>query len=176
MNRFPHHHARTILRALALAMLLPFIVGTTPVEVYYQFVVKGRVIRQGGGSPANHTVVLLGKGAGDPNYRILTSYRTDTQEPNLPVALTDGTGAFLVSVVPNWGMVDSLRLGVTIPGDTTLRLGEPFAAGSHDRTSEDLRQMRQPESTGCSCATEPGSVTYTAGYIYHYDNRTVTIP
>jgi len=160
-----------------LAFLAPLVLGTSPVNRFHQYVIRGSVHRTGGGDESGFTVLIAGRSVYDSpgTYRILETQATPTNgEPEQPVDITDSTGSFRVAVTLHEKM-DSLAVGLPGP-DRPVYFGSPVS--TRDMASVEARDYGT-ECTRCGCAdcsSNPSAESWIAGFVYRLEDYSIIVP
>ena len=162
--------------SIIVLLVLPFSVATSPVPApYHQYVVGGILERPSGGSRANFAVTLLGwyHNQSETGYQTLPR-AGNPQTGEIPVALTDSTGAFFL-VVNSSVEADSLKLSVVVPDRQTI-FGTPVGKDSL-QTGTNTETIHTDSKSGCSgCGTNPETEERVVYYSHYISRRSVTVP
>jgi hypothetical protein len=162
----------TILFAAGILILLPLIVGTSPLPPpYHQYRVTGTIERAGGGPKQNYVVSLVGKFAGFlPDSIIdISSFDSGTVDQ----CITDTSGYFYIDARA-FAEADSISIKVSAADK------EPFIAPRwlHPVASIVITgelNTQEPGCTGCS-SVETASSPYVKGYLYMFETQRIVIP
>jgi hypothetical protein len=160
---------------LVVGLLAPIVVTSSPPHIhFYIFDVHGTLEVDGGSSPENHAVVLLGFPSwGGSEWEILSECgdRGIDYGPFVTTALTTETGKFGLRVPicgSGYPSHDSLAVAVVYPD--TIIVGPSFAYDVVKPTVIEATARREKD-WGCD-----EDFTYPDGYIYEYPSITFPIP
>lgn len=161
----------SLLLILLAVILAPFTFGiaTTPKILWHQYVVSGTLERASGLSRENFTVALAGR-IGSEEYRRIRG--TIRPSPS-PVAITDTSGRFLISV-SDAVRFDSIRVMIVRPDSLPL-FGEPLAVGAA-RVFTEYTTADYTDPEGCNGCRTTGTTTVVAGYVYNFSEQSVILP
>lgn len=162
--------------SIMLLLVLPFSVATSPApEPYHSYGVNGYLERPSGGSRANFAVSLLGWYHNQADTGFLPLPRVSNPETaDIPVALTDSTGAFYL-LVNSAVEADSFKFSVSLPGHPTI-LGEAFGQSDLVKSAAHFESYQLDSQPGCyGCTTDPETTERVAFYA-HLISRHVSVP
>jgi hypothetical protein len=158
-----------------LFLILPLFFGVSqlPAPIYYQYEVEGQIINENSnGRLKNLTVVLLGKQIGGRNWLPLHEYTfSNTDLPNLPVALSDSSGKFLVRIAPTFDKLDSIIPAIVV-GEKSYELGSAIYVNQNDAKKMTNNYIYSNES-GCSCENTTSNETKISGYVFTYKEKKI---
>ncbi|MBX2991079.1 MAG: hypothetical protein KF749_07905 [Bacteroidetes bacterium] len=161
---------------IRLAAVLSIVLGpstlgiaTSPIVPWQHYVVHGTVQRAPGLSKENFTCTLAGK-LGTGAYQRL---RGGIRPVSIPVAITDSSGRFSISV-SDGTKYDSLVVMVVLP-DRDPEFGEPFSVATASVIPQYIA-TDYTDPSGCSACRATGKTTVIDGYVYNLPEQTVVLP
>lgn len=161
-----------LLLTAGILILLPFIVGTSPLPPpYHQYRVTGTIERAGGGPKQNYVVSLVGKFHGFLPDSIIDISSFDPGA--VDQCITDTSGYFYLDARA-FAEADSISFKVSAVDK------EPFIAPRwlHPVASIVITgeiNTHEPGCNGCS-SVEPSSSSYVKGYLYMFETQRIVIP
>lgn len=156
---------------VALALLAPLTLGTSPVRVYHQYHVSGRISRPAGGSLVNHATALAAR-----YYRTaeLALLRGMSVAGDRVVSLTDSAGNFhLVASIDV--KLDSLAVAIVAP-ERPVFYGEMFGTDSAQVFAQTATSKEPGVGCGGCDVVSTGTRTAVVGYTYFLRDRIVAVP
>jgi hypothetical protein len=149
--------------AAAVMMLLPLVLGTSPLPPpYNEYVVSGTVLRHDGGPAMNVIVSLVGKWNNFADSVIDLRWTAIRYQSVKSVAVTDANGAFSLDIQMEWKL-DSLAImvnGLDKPAHVSRFLPPPDSR-------DEIVTESPAEMSGChGCETVTPAHNYVAGYRY----------
>ena len=161
---------------IIIILVLPFSIATSPVlPPYHQYVIHGTLERPAGGSRENFAVTLLGnyQSQTDTGFHALPRV-AHPESGEMPVALTDATGAFYL-VVNSAVEADSLRLAIVI-ADRSPILGVPFSKETFESLAHSETYQTDTKPGCLGCATDPDTQERVVYYSHSISQKTITVP
>lgn len=152
---------------LLLLSPLLFSVSIIP-SPYYQYEVSGKVLRDGGKSLNDFTVVVLAKLKDNKNFFPSDTIKADyVVTADRPISLTDQDGNFNLVFSSKLTEVDAFRLKILLPLSESF-VSEIFYTEGFTMSLIQEKYTYSNES-GCNCQSTTSSEMATAGY-YHKGN------
>lgn len=161
---------------LAAVMVLPFMIGTSPIIPIHRYTIKGQISRPEGRGKANFVVTVMGKFVSnltEPQEIELTSF-IYPKSSNRIQSVTDSTGMFTLDVSID-RKADSIAVKVSAPDKPSFV--SSYISLKDAALTEIVSRYTDPTQPGCSgCGSEPKYTNYVSTYQYTFPDQTVSLP
>lgn len=160
---------------ISALILLPFIVGNSPLVPFHEYKVTGHIQRTGGGLKQNFILTLIAKYSSTLDEKVIELKSSNGPSPsNYIQCITDSSGLFYLDVTTK-EKADSLAIIVSTVDKESYE--SKFISLNEFKKTESYIDITNDTKYGCmGLSSEPVFEKQLERYIYTYEDQKITIP